>query len=642
MSSTERADGSVTLERDDRFPPGIPFIVGNEGAERFSYYGMRAILYVYLASLYVQFVAEDQLTAAQTDAARAQATAVAHLFMAGVYAFPMIGAILADRLLGKYPVIFWVSLIYCAGHAVLAVAGRLGEWGNFKGAEYGMYAGLALIAIGSGGIKPCVSANVGDQFSAKNSHLVTKVFQIFYFIINFGSFFSTLLTPLLYAHFGAEVAFGVPGIMMALATIVFWIGRNRFVRVPPKPGGKLGLLDVGSSVLLFAPVVAIIAAVFVQGEHFKSGDNEGLSHAQFYWQYVSGYLTHLAITSWHYFVIAGVLVGVGLYLFVLRQRKEADAGFLAVVLYAFRHKHERRAGEGFFEPARRKFGDEAAEGPPAVLRIVLVFSMISVFWALFDQHASTWIEQAKQMNRSLTVPYWTGRYVVAATIVLALYGGTWLFMWVSNRAVPTLVTKVLFGVVVAAGLLSVVLDMNDGQTTTIELKAAQISALNPLMVMIIIPLLNVAVYRPMERRNLTIRPLQKMTVGMFLAAVAFAGAAVLQAQIESRGALGQVHVLWQIAPYLIMTTAEVLVSVTGLEFAYTQAPRRMKSTIMGFWLLGVTFGNILVAFLAPMQKILSLSEFFWVFTGLMVGASLLFTVLAYLYKGKSYLQDAAT
>lgn len=88
-----------------------------------------------------------------------------------------------------------------------------------------------------------------------------------------------------------------------------------------------------------------------------------------------------------------------------------------------------------------------------------------------------------------------------------------------------------------------------------------------------------------------------------------------------------------------MTTAEVLVSVTGLEFAYTQAPRRMKSTIMGFWLLGVTFGNVLVAFLAPMQTILSLSQFFWVFTGLMVGAALAFMVLAYLYKGRTYLQE---
>jgi proton-dependent oligopeptide transporter, POT family len=172
-----------------------------------------------------------------------------------------------------------------------------------------------------------------------------------------------------------------------------------------------------------------------------------------------------------------------------------------------------------------------------------------------------------------------------------------------------------------------------------SLAAEQISALNPLMVMIIIPLLNVAVYRPLEKFGITVRPLQKMTLGMFLAAAAFAVAAFLQLAIEAAGR-NEVHVLWQIAQYIVMTTSEVLVSVTGLEFAYTQAPRSMKSTMMGFWLLCVTFGNVLVAFLAPMEQILELSEFFFVFTGLMALAAVIFAVLAFFYKGKTYLQAA--
>ena len=128
-----------------------------------------------------------------------------------------------------------------------------------------------------------------------------------------------------------------------------------------------------------------------------------------------------------------------------------------------------------------------------------------------------------------------------------------------------------------------------------------------------------------------------------MAAVAFAVAAILQQIIEAGVDGGdQVHVAWQILQYFIMTTSEVLVSVTGLEFAYTQAPRAMKSTIMGFWLLCVTGGNILVAFLAPMQEILSLSEFFWFFTGLMTVAAIGFALLARSYKGKSYMQTATT
>ena len=189
LGMEKSAGESTTMTRDNRFPAGIPFIVGNEGAERFSYYGMRQILYIYLTALFIGFVAEGSVDPGLLSHAKIKATQWTHLFMAGVYLFPMIGAILADRLLGKYRVIFWVSLIYVAGHATLAIGGRFASLHNLAGAEYAIILGLGLVAIGSGGIKPCVSANVGDQFTAKNSHLVGKVFQIFYFIINFGSFF---------------------------------------------------------------------------------------------------------------------------------------------------------------------------------------------------------------------------------------------------------------------------------------------------------------------------------------------------------------------------------------------------------------------------------------------------------------------
>jgi len=145
---------SPTPPRDDRFPPGIPYIVGNEGAERFSFYGMQQLLYVYLCSLFVGFAVNAP--EAQAKLAEIHATQVTHLFIAGVYLFPMIGAILADRLLGKYRVILWVSLLYCVGHGTLALAGRAGNGGNLSLATTAMYAGLIFISLGAGGIKPCV------------------------------------------------------------------------------------------------------------------------------------------------------------------------------------------------------------------------------------------------------------------------------------------------------------------------------------------------------------------------------------------------------------------------------------------------------------------------------------------------------
>lgn len=638
----------------DRMPPGIPYIVGNEGAERFSFYGMKAILKIYMIALFVRFVDESSVSEDIMADAEARSTEIVHLFVAGVYAFPLIGAIIADRLLGKYQTIIWVSLIYCAGHAVLAVAGRLGAMDEFSAAELSMYLGLGLIAIGSGGIKPCVSANVGDQFSAANAHLVTRVYQIFYFIINYGSFFSTLLTPLLLRYFGAEVAFGVPGVLMGIATIVFWMGRHKFIHVPPKPGGRLGLFDVLVTTLLFTPLFSLIAGYFVLWEHHLAVAQEAAkASGTEFGGVTSSLVADYFAVYWWLPVATLVAVVVGFALFRARQRIEASDSFLPVLLYNFTHQSERTMGSSFFDVGRAKFGEEAGDGPPAVLKIMVVFSMVSAFWALFDQHASTWIDQARQMALGLTVPAYFGYWALGATVGLSLFAGIWLFRWLAATPIPGRITAGVLWTILALGALAILGDlvgppMGNAVTDaagnvvyermlTIQMDAAQLSALNPLFVMIVIPTLNFLVYRPLGKRGIEIKPLQKMTVGMFLAAAAFAAAAILQEAIESAGT-GVVHALWQIVPYFIMTVAEVLVSITGLEFAYTQAPRAMKSTIMGFWLICVTMGNLLVAFLAPLQKTISLSSFFWLFAGLMAGAAIVFAVLAWLYKGKTYLQ----
>lgn len=208
-------------------PPGIPYIIGNEAAERFSYYGMSGILFAFLT--------EHLRNAAGASSPMSPEVAKewTHYFIGAVYAFPIVGAVLSDWLFGKYRTIMSVSLLYCTGHAVLATM----DYPEITQTEprWLLAIGLALIALGAGGIKPCVSAHVGDQFGKKNEHLITKVFGWFYFSINFGSTFSMLLTPWLLAdpRFGPAWAFGVPGILMAVATFVFWLGRNKFVHIPP-------------------------------------------------------------------------------------------------------------------------------------------------------------------------------------------------------------------------------------------------------------------------------------------------------------------------------------------------------------------------------------------------------------------------
>ena len=204
-------------------PSGIPYIIGNEAAERYSFYGMRAILVLFMTQ-HLQSRGGEDAFMSEPDA-----TAVFHLFVASAYFFPFFGAILSDVFLGKYRTILLLSSVYCLGHLALALDETL----------VGLYIGLTLIAVGSGGIKPCVSAHVGDQFGATNQHLLPMVFAWFYFAINIGSAFSMLLAEELLNRGSPRLAFGVPGVLMALATLVFWLGRHRFVHIPP---GGLGFI----------------------------------------------------------------------------------------------------------------------------------------------------------------------------------------------------------------------------------------------------------------------------------------------------------------------------------------------------------------------------------------------------------------
>jgi len=243
-----RPDESNTL------PPGIPYIVGNEAAERFSYYGMRAILVVFMTQYMMN--SSGQLDVMSEN----EAQGYFHLFVSTVYFMPLFGALLADGLWGKYRTIIFLSLIYCLGHFALAI----------DNTRMGLLIGQGLIAMGAGGIKPCVSAHIGDQFGIGNKHLMTKVFSWFYFAINFGAFTAMLIIPWLLDHYGPSIAFAVPGLLMLIATVTFWSGRYRFVHIQPaginfikEMFSRVGIKSLGNLASIYA-FIAVFWALFDQ------------------------------------------------------------------------------------------------------------------------------------------------------------------------------------------------------------------------------------------------------------------------------------------------------------------------------------------------------------------------------------------
>ena len=429
-----RPDESNTL------PSGIPYIVGNEAAERFSYYGMRAILVVFMTRYLMNSSGQPDVMTEN------EAQGYFHLFVSAVYFMPLFGALLSDGLLGKYRTIIFLSLIYCLGHFALA----------FDDTRMGLLIGQGLIAVGAGGIKPCVSAHIGDQFGIGNRHLMTKVFSWFYFAINFGAFTAMLIIPWLLDHYGSSIAFAVPGFLMLLATVTFWSGRYRFVHIPP------------------------------------AGIN-----------FIKEMFSHVGITS---------------------------LGKLASI-YAF----------------------------------------IAVFWALFDQTGSSWILQAQKMDR------------------------------------------LLFG---------------------FEILPSQIQAANPLLIMLLVPLFSYVV-NPFLTRFFVLTPLRKMTIGLFLTVIAFAIPGTIQMNLDN--GLSP-HITWQLFAYLLLTSAEVMVSITCLEFSYTQAPKTMKSFIMAFYFLSVALGNLFTStvnfFIQNDDGTSKLAgaNYFWFFTGLMFITAMLFLFVSNRYK----------
>lgn len=199
-----------------KMPAGIPYILANEAAERFSFYGSRCILVFFMTHLLKNAAGElSPMTAEQSKF-------WFHLFVSAVYFTPLLGAFLSDVWLAKYRTIILFSVVYCVGFFALA----------FDHTRLGLAAGLILIAVGSGVIKPCVSANVGDQFGKSNEHLMPKIYSWFYFAINLGAFVSNWKVPDWLDAYGPSVAFGVLCGVMVVATIAFWSGRKKFVHIP--------------------------------------------------------------------------------------------------------------------------------------------------------------------------------------------------------------------------------------------------------------------------------------------------------------------------------------------------------------------------------------------------------------------------
>lgn len=224
------------------YPFQVWFIMANELCERFSFYGFKTILPLYLTT-----------KLGMTDNG---ATSVIHAFVCLAYFTPLFGGWLSDSKIGKFWTILWLSLVYCVGQILIAVTAAPGLEATAKA---GLAVGLLLVAVGTGGIKPCVSSFGADQFDASQVKLISSFFAVFYLSINAGSTVSTFASPEIRDAFDYYVAFAVPAVLLLLATIVFAIGK-RWYKINP-PGGNVARVLTG--------VVSVAVKDFIKNRENK-------------------------------------------------------------------------------------------------------------------------------------------------------------------------------------------------------------------------------------------------------------------------------------------------------------------------------------------------------------------------------------
>ncbi|KAK4036171.1 solute carrier family 15 member 1 [Daphnia magna] len=695
----EQPDKNVKL----KYPKSVFFIVINEFCERFNYYGMRTVLTLYMKQI--------------LDFSEDKATVLYHTFLMLCYFTPIPGAILADTYLGKFKTIAILSCIYAFGSILLAVAAIP----NFLPQTGFSMTGLLIIAIGTGGIKPCVSAFGGDQFvRPQQDRQLEAFFSVFYFSINAGSLISTFITPILREDvncFGDEtcypLAFGVPAILMIVAVIIFIAGKPLYTIKKPE-GNIMGeffkcighaisrrfkskgekhdhWLDFASDKFdkqLIEDVKRVLAVAFVfiplpvfwalydqQGSRWTfqatrmNGDLGGFVLKPDQMQIINPLLILLLVPLFEAVIYpcfkkSGLLtplrrIGCGL---VLCGLSFVISGFLEIALeptYAT-IPADGRMQLNFINtlPCQVNVTYRVTDKNGDLSIKANKYEFVQDLEADQDIFASAFLENADcggylQFNGGFS----TGE------VKLGKGGGTKGYsILITERENELTITRlnneeqldksdtgdpsVAFFVddntfQEYAGLnitmrqetkkktYEYIYDLNDTAATTPEVEyivqteyqKTEIGTYelfyNETPVGKLENLIQGGVYRVVIQKALNESDSYH----------------VMTVEVTPPNS---VNILWLLPQYFVVTVGEVMFSVTGLTFSYSQAPLSMKSVMQAIWLLVVAFGNLIDIIVIQFQSDMSQADEFFLFAGIMGIAVIIFTAMSWNYK---YVED---
>ncbi|NXW15233.1 S15A1 protein, partial [Circaetus pectoralis] len=663
------------------YPLSIFFIVINEFCERFSYYGMRAVLVLYF-KYFLQW--DDNLS-----------TAIYHTFVALCYLTPILGALIADSWLGKFKTIVSLSVVYTIGQAVMSVSSindltdhnRDGSPDNVSVHIALSMIGLILIALGTGGIKPCVSAFGGDQFEDHQEKQRTRFFSIFYLSINAGSLLSTIITPVLRAQECGihskqrcyPLAFGVPAALMAVALVVFVVGSRMYKKVQPQGNIMIQVskcigfaiknrfrhrskefpkrehwLDWASEkydkrliaqtkmvlkvLFLYIPLPMFWALFDQQGFFWtlQATTMDGNFDFEKYLIFFPSYI-HLQQTVNPILIIIMVPIVDALVYPLIKKckinftplRKITVGMFffsLAFVAAALVQVQIDKtlpvfpaAGQSQIKIINLGTNDATVQFEPK-LQSVDVMSMKSTGYMTFET----------SQLRSLNIA--SGNKTINAVVDAYLSSSLMPMKYLDNGLFHQLFDNVTSKPEEGNNLIRFINNLPDAVNVTMG--DTSFGTLMPLSAS------NYNLF-PGGGKDKIVAIRNSIPCSVTSKAFGFGSAYTvvinrcvgdtLNVTYSEDIPPNTVHMAWQIPQYFILTCAEVVFSVTGLEFSYSQAPSNMKAVLQAGWLLTVAVGNIIVLIVAGASKLSEQWAEYVLFAAFFLAVCIIFAVMAYFY-----------
>ncbi|XP_054636226.1 solute carrier family 15 member 2-like isoform X1 [Dunckerocampus dactyliophorus] len=649
------------------YPISIWFIVVHEFCEAFSLDGIKAVLTLYFLT-YLHW-GQDLSTAAY------------HAFSSLCYFMPIVGALVADSWLGNYKTIFYMCIVYIVGHAAMLLSAIPPLGGSIHIAS--SLLGLTLIACGTGCTDACTSAFGGDQFQAEHVSKREKFFSIYFSLRGAGSFLAIIIVPILRDKvqcFGDDcfaAAFVVPAAFMIVAFVVFAAGRSHYRREPPQGNilkevckcigfavtnrwrrskhessrkhwldwaedkySKRLILEIKmvfSVLVLFIPLPMFWALFDQQGSRWtlqatKMNMSIGaLSVTPDQMQLLNPLLNVFLVPIFG-FVIYPLVDLCGIKTSPLR--KMAVGMVFAVLAFGVAALVEVSLMKTMVEPA------------PAGKSLLQVFNLRQGDVRLGFPNGDPFpdpIPYLQDPPQYVTLPLGAPSSNISIDISFNGASSACDVTFAQQEAYSLILHPLANGVQCSlvhddirkddegAPLLRFVNTLPEAVSVTVGHEMYNV-----------LPDYSVSTQKAVawgEYNTVCCRSKSQTCSDLNLGLLEF-GASYTFILGEDSGRVAahkmvdvqasNVSIAWQIPQYLLITAGEVMFSVTGLEFAYSQAPANMKAVLLAAWLLTAAFGDIIVLIVAKGAGLEQWEEFL-LFAGLLLGVVIMFSCMACFY-----------